>query len=118
MGMQFQTVDDVMVPAVRNLGGIHNYVKLTAVCEDSHVRAYFQRNGIWDFNDFEAYFQAHSETWIYKPDQQAVKLRTEEDSVKAKRAKTSKDVGLGSENPTKVVCLTNLVGAGEVDEDL
>merc|ERR1712107_796122 len=59
--LQFLTVDDVMIPAV---------------CEDTQIRQYFQRNGIWDFGDFEAYFHGHRETWVYKPESQSIKLRT------------------------------------------
>merc|ERR1712048_295860 len=113
--LQFLTVDDVLIPAVRNLGGDHNYVKLTAICEDAHVRQYFQRNGIWDFGDFEAYFHGHTETWDYKPENQSLRIRSKDDSVKPPPAKQAK---ISSGPPTKVVCLTNLVGAGDVDEDL
>jgi len=132
--LQFLSADDVMVPAARSLGGDHKHVKLTSVCEDPHVRAFFQRNGVWDFGDFEAYFAAHSETWDYRPDEQSIRLRSADEDGKgkdqdtAKReapsepsgkpdAKRAKSVKF-NRDPTRIVCLTNLVGAGEVDEDL
>merc|ERR1712048_558957 len=85
--LQFLTVDDVLIPAVRNQGGEHNFVKLAKACEDTQVRQYFQRNGIWDFGDFEAYFQAHRETWDYKPENQSLRIRSKDDSVKPPPAK-------------------------------
>mmetsp|Transcript_8383 Transcript_8383/g.15701 ORF Transcript_8383/g.15701 Transcript_8383/m.15701 type:complete len:489 (+) Transcript_8383:98-1564(+) len=130
--LQFLSADDVMIPAARSLGGDHNYVKLTSVCEDPHVRAFFQRNGIWDFGDFEAYFAAHCETWDYRPDERIVCLRSLDDSKgkgapkreapqepcgKPDAKRSNKSVKF-NRDPTRIVCLTNLVGAGEVDEDL
>eukprot|EP00427_Karlodinium_veneficum_P059694 CAMPEP_0169374942 /NCGR_PEP_ID=MMETSP1017-20121227/37826_1 /TAXON_ID=342587 /ORGANISM="Karlodinium micrum, Strain CCMP2283" /LENGTH=460 /DNA_ID=CAMNT_0009473793 /DNA_START=53 /DNA_END=1432 /DNA_ORIENTATION=+ len=130
--MHFQTIDDVMIPAVRNLGGDKQHVKLTAVCEDVQVRSYFQRNGIFDFEDFAAYFHAHSETWDYKPEQLSLRLRGPDEVVESRSttkreapadlsvnhcAKQAK-IETSNREPTRVVCLTNLVGAGEVDEDL
>lgn len=128
--MHSQTVDDVMIPAVRNLGGDKQHVKLTAVCEDVQVRAYFQRNGIFDFEDFAAYFHAHSGTWDYKPDQLTLRLRSPGEVVEPPKSSNKREAGLelsdkpgakqakANRDPTRVVCLTNLVGAGEVDEDL
>jgi len=130
--LQFLSLDDVMIPAARSLGGDQQHVQLTSVCEDPHVRAFFQRNGIWDFQDFEAYFAAHCETWDYRPDERSIRLRSVDQDGKGKGipkreppseprgkpdAKRSKSVKF-NRDPTRIVCLTNLVGAGEVDEDL
>lgn len=137
VGWQFQTLDEVLVPVVAAMmGGTSKYVKLSHVCQDLRVRTYFQNqttmgNRIWDFNDFEIYFHAHWETWDYQPAEQCLRLRgSEEEAAAKKAAKRSQATQPGAKkrskvdpprfnmDPTRVLLLTNLVGAGEVDEDL
>merc|ERR1711920_1039034 len=72
---QYQRVDEVLLPAVIDLGGDHKYVPLNSVCRDARVVAYFKRNVMWDFADFEAYFLAHWDTWDYNVVIQSIRLR-------------------------------------------
>lgn len=126
---QYETLDEILIPAVIRLGGDKSPVLLTNVCMDMRVRAYFQTNGMWDFSDFEIYFMGHWETWDYIPSDQAIRLRSAEESkevverVNAKRKASSQasvqtSAKQARPTPTKVVLLTNLVAAGDVDEDL
>merc|ERR1712194_361738 len=117
-----------MIPAVVALGGDEKQVLLNKVCQDPRVRLYFQNNGLWDFDDFQVYFQAHWETWDYDPATKGIRWRSKEESKdvvanakrKAEELKEAKEAAAKRARAaiTKVVMLTNLVGADDVDEDL
>merc|ERR1712113_215965 len=77
---QYETLDEILIPAVVKLGGNRGPVLLSNVCMDTRVRAYFQTNGIWDFSDFEIYFLAHCETWDYDATKFSIRLRSAEES--------------------------------------
>mmetsp|Transcript_52484 Transcript_52484/g.122057 ORF Transcript_52484/g.122057 Transcript_52484/m.122057 type:complete len:383 (+) Transcript_52484:57-1205(+) len=103
---QFQTLDEVLIPAVKAIGGDKAHVKLTAVCADANVRMYFQMamgNRVWDFSDFEIYFHAHWETWDYDPGQQTLRLRSSEDlqKLRAKRVRVTEGVAEGDAKRAK-----------------
>merc|ERR1712203_594691 len=69
-------------------------------------------------------------TWDYNPQRQCLRLRSPEESqeiVNSAKRKAAEQAAAQAEKkarleaasiPTKVVLLTNLVGAGDVDEDL
>lgn len=117
---QFQTLDEVLLPVLKSLGGDVIYVKLTTICQDPSVRQFFQlgMKCEWDFDDFAIYFHAHDEIWDYNAGQQSLRIRSKKDEGSkpppAKRSKPS----VPKRPPTKVLLLENLVGAGEVDSDL
>lgn len=104
---QYQTLDEVLIPAVRAIGGDKAPVLLTAVCQDMNVRSYFQAamgNRVWDFSDFEIYFHAHWETWDYDAKQQALRLRSPEEApaLRAKRARTQAEATAKSDKRARV----------------
>merc|ERR1719491_562829 len=124
---QFQTVDEILTPVVKQLGGDEKHVKLVDACSDPTVRNFFQ-NGMkceWDFDDFASYFHGHYETWDYDATQRLLRLRKPGEIDLEARAKASKQPPtkrskptVSKTPPTKVLVLANLVGAGEVDSDL
>lgn len=131
------TVEEILIPTVRTLGGDRAPVRLTQVCQMPQVVAYFRATmgtRAWDFQDFETYFHVNHEIWDYNPKTQLLRLRSEQErhvvrgetlgALKRKaeeaeaedRKKQAKREIAG--RPTRVVLLCNLVGAGEVDDDL
>jgi len=128
--MQFQTLNEVLLPVVAKLGGDSKYVHLAAVCQDISVRNYFQQGMKceWDYDDFAIYFHAHWETWDYRADQRSVRFRqkTDVDVGSKRQANTAEPSPVTKRSkpavprrpPTKVLVLSNVVGAGDVDSDL
>lgn len=75
---KFRTLDEVLVPAVVAVGGDKEPVKLTTVCQDKSIAAYFQvtmGGAAMDFTDFALYFHAHSDRWKYDESQQMLQMR-------------------------------------------
>lgn len=93
---KFRTLDEVLIPAVKAVGGDRTFVKLTVVCQDPNVHSYFQKTmdgHIWDFTDFEIYFHGHSQTWDYDPGRQLLRLRGEQEktALSLRGARTAED---------------------------
>eukprot|EP00928_Gymnodinium_smaydae_P014835 TRINITY_DN15448_c0_g1_i1.p1 TRINITY_DN15448_c0_g1~~TRINITY_DN15448_c0_g1_i1.p1 ORF type:complete len:796 (-),score=141.65 TRINITY_DN15448_c0_g1_i1:142-2529(-) len=80
---QFLTLEEVLIPAIRTLNPERRRVQLTDVCKVPSVIDYFRKTirSIWNFSDFEIYFQAHWETFEYDAEKQSLRLRGDDEKL-------------------------------------
>eukprot|EP00929_Paragymnodinium_shiwhaense_P019126 TRINITY_DN13147_c0_g1_i1.p1 TRINITY_DN13147_c0_g1~~TRINITY_DN13147_c0_g1_i1.p1 ORF type:complete len:812 (-),score=184.33 TRINITY_DN13147_c0_g1_i1:398-2833(-) len=93
---KFRTLDEVLKPAMLDLGGDRKYINLKVVCQDTRVQNYFRTTmagSFWDYNDFALYFHAHNDVWDYDANSQNLRVRgaQEKYGMSLKRAKTPEE---------------------------
>lgn len=78
---RFKTVDEILIPAVKQWDGHLKFINMDRILDDMNFRMTFQSivGSTWDPEDFKSYFQGHSEKWEYDPATEMFRLRDEKE---------------------------------------
>eukprot|EP00928_Gymnodinium_smaydae_P028918 TRINITY_DN21924_c0_g1_i1.p1 TRINITY_DN21924_c0_g1~~TRINITY_DN21924_c0_g1_i1.p1 ORF type:complete len:815 (+),score=182.03 TRINITY_DN21924_c0_g1_i1:701-3145(+) len=83
---KFIEIEEVLRLAMHSAGG---WITLNSLRENHNVVSYFRdvlARPVWDHEDFENYFQGHSDTWEYKADDRMVRYRRREERLRQELA--------------------------------
>lgn len=78
---KFIEIEEVLKPAMQGSTG---WVHLNLLKTHADVKAYFRDilgRPVWDDDDFQTYFDGHFDTWEYRPQDQSVRLRKQEERL-------------------------------------
>ena len=62
MMFKFITMQEVLIPVLQQSGGEKSYVSMDKITANNSIIQYFQNvrsEPVWDYEDFEVFFEAH-----------------------------------------------------------
>lgn len=103
---KFRTLDEILIPIVKKMGGDRKPVPLVNILQDTHLNAFFRAvlgKPLWDAGDFEIYFLGHSDRWDFDAEKQVVRVRGQQEklALNLKRAHSTTEIVRAIEKGTE-----------------